>query len=311
MMDASLLNPYFLAAHEGRRPPAPRWFEDAVEARPVTSWFETAGASIELLTWGEVGKPGLLFVHGNRAHADWWSFIAPFFARDWRCAALSLSGMGGSSIRPEQSTLDDFMMEVLDAVTAAELNASDTPPILIGHSMGGSVGLRATSGNDLFHGLILVDTPVNIDPNRTREMAAQAPQSRSAHRPFTDLTAGLARFRLSPPQAVENEFIGDFLARRSLVERDGAWVWKFDPRGIKMGKITNESPLGGIRCPIALIYGEDSAFFRTGEAEAARTLLPPGSPVLGIPATAHHVMLDQPMALVATLRALLSRWPTP
>ena len=49
---------------------------------PERSFVEVDGAGIELLTWGDQGKPGILFLHGNGAHADWWSFIAPFFARD-------------------------------------------------------------------------------------------------------------------------------------------------------------------------------------------------------------------------------------
>ncbi|MEQ1819104.1 MAG: glycoside hydrolase family 15 protein, partial [Terricaulis sp.] len=35
------------------------------------------------------------------AHANWWRFIAPFFTRDYRVAALDLSGMGDSGKRPE------------------------------------------------------------------------------------------------------------------------------------------------------------------------------------------------------------------
>jgi hypothetical protein len=84
----SLLGPF-----NGEKPPAPAWFEAAIGVGPERSRIPVEGAEIELLTWGEVGKPGLLFLHGNGAHADWWSFIAPFFAKDWRCAAISWSGM--------------------------------------------------------------------------------------------------------------------------------------------------------------------------------------------------------------------------
>jgi pimeloyl-ACP methyl ester carboxylesterase len=309
MMNKLPEHAHFLASYEGNSPSSPKWFESVLSQKPERGQFECKGTAIELLTWGEVGKPGLLFVHGNRAHADWWSFIAPYFARDWRCAAFSLSGMGGSETRAQPSTVVDFVAEAIGAVTAASLDAGGTAPILIGHSLGGSIGVRATSGNDIFGGLILVDTPINFDPDRTRAAAAQAPKARESHRPFPDLRSGLARFRLSPPQHVANDFIGDFLARKSLVERDGEWFWKFDPRGIRMGCITNERPLTDVRCPIALLYGEDSAFFQSGEVEAARHLLPEGSQIIGIPNAAHHVALDQPEALVVGLRTLLSRWP--
>ena len=75
-----------LAPFGGQVPPAPAWFEAAVAQTPERSALAVEGADIELLTWGRVGKPGLLFLHGNGAHADWWSFIAPFFAT--ACTAL-------------------------------------------------------------------------------------------------------------------------------------------------------------------------------------------------------------------------------
>ena len=40
-----------------------------------------------------------------------------------------------------------------------------------------------------------------------------------------------------------------------------------------------------------------------------REALPPGSPAIGIPASEHHVMIDQPLALVSALRGLFAGWP--
>jgi len=37
--------------------------------------------------------------------------------------------------------------------------------------------------------------------------------------------------------------------------------------------------------------------------------IPPGTPQIAIPDSEHHVMVDQPLALVAALRALLATWP--
>jgi pimeloyl-ACP methyl ester carboxylesterase len=39
------------------------------------------------------------------------------------------------------------------------------------------------------------------------------------------------------------------------------------------------------------------------------SLLAPGSPHIVIPEAEHHVMIDQPLAFVAALRALLTAWP--
>ena len=88
-----------LAAYKGAEPTAPQWFKDAIAQQPERRMVESLGSKLETLSWGEVGKPGLLFLHGNSAHADWWSFIAPFFAADWRVTSMSLAGMGASDWR--------------------------------------------------------------------------------------------------------------------------------------------------------------------------------------------------------------------
>jgi len=57
-----------------------------------------AGCRIHFLHWTRAparpGKRGLLFVHGGGAHSHWWSYIAPYFIRDFRVAAIDLS-IGG------------------------------------------------------------------------------------------------------------------------------------------------------------------------------------------------------------------------
>ncbi|MBU2135353.1 MAG: hypothetical protein KKA45_04045, partial [Alphaproteobacteria bacterium] len=88
-----------LAPFKGEKPPAPAWFEAVIAKEPQRSFVTSLGTQIEVLTWGEVGKPGLLLVHGNSAHADWWSFIAPYLAEDYRVASMSLAGMGASDWR--------------------------------------------------------------------------------------------------------------------------------------------------------------------------------------------------------------------
>ena len=141
MADDQLLHtpppiPAPLVAFHGEPPPAPAWFEAAIAQAPERSTIVVDGVDIELLTWGEIGKPGLVFLHGNGAHADWWSFIAPFFAKDWRVAAISWAGMGGSGWR-EAYSAKTFAAEVFAAVEAAELEAGGVKPILVGHSFGG------------------------------------------------------------------------------------------------------------------------------------------------------------------------------
>lgn len=307
---ASAGNPYLLARHDGKPPTAPNWFETALACAPEQRFFESHGTRIELLTWGEVGKPGLLFLPGNGAHAHWWSHIAPFFAEEWRCAAISWSGMGGSERRVDGYTVPILAQEALGAVAAAGLDAGSAPPIAIGHSMGGLIGMAAVSdGSSPFRALITIDSPIVMDPTQLQSIRARAPKARAEHQTFGSFDEGLARFRLSPPQPCANDFIVDHIARRSLTPVEDGWQWHFDPRKVTMNVHTAGSFIERLTCPIAYLYGEQSAMVTGETLTSSLAALPPESPAIGIPDAQHHVMIDQPIALVTALRALLTRWP--
>src|SRR5579864_797152 len=158
-----------LAPFAGAKPPAPAWFDAALAKAPERSLVTVDGARIELLAWGEVGKPGLIFVHGNSAHADWWSFIAPFLADQYRVAALSLSGMGDSDWR-ETYTFEGFASEIYACAKAAGLYEGGARPIYIGHSFGGSqVFYSAGVHPQRMRAALLVDTGFGGPPTKEQE----------------------------------------------------------------------------------------------------------------------------------------------
>ena len=114
--DPQLMAP--LAAFHGQKPPAPAWFVQAIAQEPERTFVEVEGAKVETLAWGERGRPGLMFLHGGAAHADWWSFIAPFFAGDHRVVAPTFTGMGRSDWR-DAYVFEQFVREAREAGRAA------------------------------------------------------------------------------------------------------------------------------------------------------------------------------------------------
>ncbi len=311
--DAAEAPPAPLAPFAGAVPPAPAWFTAAVAVEPEVSSVTVDGAAIELLTWGERGKPGLLLLHGNGAHARWWSFVAPFFAADYRVAALSWSGMGGSDHRPEY-TIDTFVAEIAAAVAAAGLDLAG-PPLVVAHSFGGVPMMAAVNaGTPAFAAAVIVDTPFR----KPGEPGVRPPNATlRPHRVYPDLTSALARFRFAPVQGCANPFIADWIARASLVEvaagpdRPGGFTWRFDPYlWSRFRADDTQSLLADPPCPVALIWGEKSLLMPPERVAAMRALLPPGSPAIPIPDAEHHVMVDQPLAFVTALRGLFSAWPS-
>lgn len=302
-----------LASLSSARLSAPDWFRQALADVPARGLIEAAGVRIETLTWGERGKPGLLFLHGNGAHADWWSFIAPFFSSQYRCAALSWSGMGGSD-RRERYSFDLFVQEAMTVAEETGLFDSAVKPVFIGHSFGGFPIIEAAARHgERLGGVITIDTPI-FSPQRSRERRAKgAAWEMRPHKIYPTLEAALQRFRLVPAQPCENLFIADFIARTSLTEvetpEESGWTWRFDPFLWRDYEWEDPAPaLSSPKCPLAVLLGARSTLMQESDITRMRDLLPGGTPVIEIPEAYHHVPIDQPLALVAVLRTLLAGW---
>jgi pimeloyl-ACP methyl ester carboxylesterase len=270
--------------------------------QPERLTFTASNAEIELLLWGKRGNPGLLFLHGDGAHADWWSFIAPFFARDWRCAAISWSGMGRSGRRAEYS-LEGYAEEALAAIEFVALDDAPVGPIVVAHSLGGYPALIAGASPGTFRAIVLVDSGI-VTPPATLDLSRPPPRP---HPIFPTLEAALARFRFRPAHVVENDYITDYIARASLSPVPGGWTWCVDPELLSSFEIRDmHRLLLAARCPLAYICGEQSPLLDGDVIRTLTKLLPRNTPFVAVPEAGHHVMIDQPLAFVATLRALLA-----
>lgn len=296
-----------LTPYGGARPPAPAWFDWAVAQEPERSSFVHDGVEIELLTWGEPGKPGLLFLHGDSAHADWWSFIAPFFARDWRCAAISWSGMGSSGRRAAYS-FSDWADEAVAAIDAAGLD-NGIGTMVVAHSLGGLPALMASARDPRIRGIIALDSAI-VPKALLSGVPQPAPRP---HRVYHSPEEALARFRFMPATVGDQHYAVDHIARHGLGPVEGGWSWRFDPEiwrdipnrsGDHMAVLPRNA-----QCPLAMIVGEASELISDEIATYMRGIYPEGTPFIGIPDAGHHIMADQPLALIAALRSCFAYWP--
>ena len=300
-----------LADYHGARPPAPAWFEAVTQTTYTTGKVQVDGADVAYQRWGDPSKPGLLFTHGNGAHAHWWDFVAPYFAATHNVAALSFSGMGDSGWRDEYH-VETYSKEQIAVAEACGLFDHAVKPIIVAHSFGGFVTLPTVADHGhRFTGAVLIDSPVN-PPERARR---RFPRDARGNKVYPSLTAALARFRLAPPQPCENHFVMDYIARWSLKKVDHpeggeGWTWKFDPtiwNRFDPGRNYSDM-LKAAACRIAIFRGEDSALMPDDVGVYMRGLLGDQAPFISIPHAHHHVMLDQPLAFVAALRTLLGEW---
>ena len=301
-----------LAAFEGRLPDAPAWFTQALADAPERSGLKVQGAEIETLAWGRVGDPGLMLLHGNGAHADWYSFIAPLLRKGRRVVAMSFSGMGGSGWRTQYS-IAQWADEVMAVAQASGLMAGPVAPVLAGHSFGGFPLLNvAARFGAQWSRAVVMDTPLRPPSRSGRPRRQRADALRSA-RVYPSLSEALARFRFLPPQGCEWPFIADVIARRGLKAVAGphgrpGWVWRFDPflfRHFEFGQPLQD--LAQAACPLTLLRGSRSQLISERLLAWMASQAPAGTQILSLADADHHLMVDQPLALVALLDGLAPR----
>lgn len=283
---------------------APAWFTSAVAAPHDVRVVEVQGCPISYLRWGDPQRPGVVLVHGGAAHAHWWSFLAPFFAAGYHVVALDLSGHGDSGRRPTYGA-ETWAVEVL---AVAEDAGMRDRPVLVGHSMGGFVSIVAASlHGERLAGAVIVDSPVR-HPDPESEEGAHGRAFRNP-KTYPDLETALEHFHLVPPQPSEHPYIIDHVARHSLVEVAAGWTWKFDPAVFnRFSPRLFHDYLADIHTRVAIFRGEFSDLVTPDVSEYMSELLGRNAPFVEIPQAHHHLLLDQPLAFVAALRAILADW---
>lgn len=292
-------------------PDAPTWFVKAL-AVPYTDHFVTVGgARVHYAAWGRPGNRGLVFVHGGGAHAHWWTHIAARFAREFRVLAIDLTGHGDSDHR-DVYELEQWTDEV---VAVAADGGIEGLPVVIGHSMGGFVTIASAARHaDRIAGVIICDSPVMTPDPEVQSFHSN--DSFGRPRVYASVDEALGRFRTVPPQDHNLDFVIDHVARRSMrpaTPDDGGvgWVWKFDRKifqsfGGGMRGIAKPY-LSQISCRFALLRSQFGLVTRDIGADMYESL---GrvAPVIELPDSGHHAMLDQPLVLLTAVRALLADW---
>ncbi|HAK52042.1 MAG TPA: alpha/beta hydrolase [Gammaproteobacteria bacterium] len=278
----------------------PSWFSKYISESASDHFVRVHGCEIHYQMWGSNDeKPGLLFIHGNGAHAHWWDFIAPAFKDDFRVAAIDLSGAGDSEHRTSYSA-EIFSDEILAVCSDAGLNT----PALIGHSFGGSMARTCAylHPND-FSALIVIDSAIS-----NHQGSRPIPRMpRSEVRYYKSLKEATRRFRLRPPQPCDNQYIIDYIAEHSVRKANEGYRFKLDQALFAKMKPMNLpdafSMVSSTSCPVGIIYGELSRFF--GE-DAVQTLeqLVASNRIIRIERAYHHVFLDRPEEFTQALRQL-------
>jgi pimeloyl-ACP methyl ester carboxylesterase len=281
----------------------PSWFTEALAVPAEDRHVRVNGASVSYRAWGTPGTRGAVLVHGTAAHARWWDHIAPFLQADgMRVAAISISGHGDSDHRDLYS-LDQWAAEVVAVAADAGIAGS---PFLIGHSLGGHVAVRTAALHGASLGGVIVIDSIVFEDSPPPELHSLA-MGFGAARTYPTREAVTARFRLVPEHPVL-PYVREHVAAGSVTVKDnGEWGWKFDQSLFSKMEQPSRPFEAKVGCQVAILRGQHGLMTPAMAAQLG-DWVGQSAPVAEIPAAGHHVLLDQPLSLVAALRAVLAGW---
>jgi len=289
-----------LTPEEKIAPVVDDWVQRMIDTPGRSGHLQTGDHLTHYLEWGDSSNARiLLLLHGFRGHAHWWDFIAPWFAHDYRVIALDFAGMGDSNPKPKY-TPSSFVAEVHAVL---EMTGSKTVT-LVGHSFGGRIAVLAAHQYPQFlKRALVIDSNIGFADQQAHHRFA--PRAKLV---YPDLATACARFRFIPEEPPILPRIMQHLAVHSIKRRDDGFVWKYDEAllsNIDWERILDGELLREMDVPVDFIAGEFSAVVPPELAARVGKALRHGRGPIVIPSAYHHVPADQPLALVAAMRALL------
>jgi pimeloyl-ACP methyl ester carboxylesterase len=260
------------------------------------------GLRLRYGAWGPKAAPPLFLLHGGGANSHWWDWLAPELASTFRVLALDFPGHGQSAWpRPPRYRMQDFVGAVVGFAGALGIRALD----LVGHSMGGKVGmLLAAHHPRLVRSLVIVDATPDVSTVGLAEMRQLGTRPL---RLLPSSEAAARTFRLIPPETVAPPSRLQVLALRSTRHR-GHGRWSIGPDREFFRRVVPQvawPALSRIACPSLILRAERSSILSRPTARAMRRAIPRAT-LLEIPDTCHHLVLERPTTVGPAVRDFLA-----
>jgi pimeloyl-ACP methyl ester carboxylesterase len=266
--------------------------------------FRANGLVLNCLDHGGEGKPPMLFIHGGSAHAHWWDFIAPAFVADFHVLALDQRGHGESEWPKEwQYSSLDYVADLEQIIDHWGFG----DPVLIGHSMGAhNVLVYASRNSQKLRAMIAIDTPPDysrLAVEYLRTYAAKPP------RRFESKEEAVRSFKVLPRETVAKKATLNYIAHHTYRRlEDGSWTHKLDRRTLSREPMQVWDQLSQISCPALIVKVTKSPVLDINAARRMVATLPKGN-LEQIDDSFHHVMLDNPEALIVALKKFTATLP--
>ena len=175
---------------------------------------------------GDSGDPPVVLLHGGgQTRHSWGTTLGAVADRGWHAYAVDLRGHGESDWAPDGDyTLDAFAGDVLEIS-----DAFDTPPVLVGASLGGIASLAAIGEHTdqrVARALVLVDVaPRMEEQGRMRIGAFMMEHMDEGFASLDEVADAIQAYNPHRPRPSDLKGL-----QKNLRHADnGRWYWHWDP----------------------------------------------------------------------------------
>jgi pimeloyl-ACP methyl ester carboxylesterase len=275
---------------------------DLHAAASTSHFVEANGVKLHYLDYGTAGKRPMLCIHGGAAHAHWFDFVAPGLTPNHHVFAMDLRGHGDSAwADPHTYSWQTFSDDVNALVERLDLRDY----VLIGHSMGGMVSLvHAATHPGRIGRLVIVDTIMLMPMERVTKMRDFGAKPARSYATQEEL---IARYRLEggAAQMAAPEVVRRMAMHSGRQDADGRWQHKAD-RGVyaNFKQIAGVPLWEKVKVPALVIRGERSKRYTPALLAEVRAQAPQVQ-MAEVPASDHHITLDNPQGFVDVVQKFL------
>lgn len=256
----------------------------------TTSTCKTNGINIHYTRTGGI-KPPLILLHGLTANGACWTTFANALQAEFDVIMPDARGHGKSSVPDNGYQYEDHANDIAGLIKALKLS----PPILIGHSMGGMTAAVVVSRDPkLIRGLILAD-PTFLSPKVQREVRDSDVADQHRQLLKTSLNELIVEARIKHP----NRSLGilEQIARARLQTSINAFDILIPPNPDYKNLVSI------IEVPSLLVFGNSGVVSLEVAEEVHR--LNPRFQIQQIAKVGHGLHYDQPEQFAAVVKSFL------
>jgi pimeloyl-ACP methyl ester carboxylesterase len=265
------------------------------------------GVTLSVDLWGDPDRPPLVLLHGGgQTRGAWAPAAARLVPQGWHVVVPDLRGHGTSDWSPD----GDYSVELCADDLRALAGALRREVVLVGASLGGLCSLLAAGEAPQVQAraLVLVDVAHRPEPHGVARIFAfmsGRPEGFATLQEAADAVAAYLPHRQAP-ESLEG-------LKRNLRQRDGRWVWHWDPRLVERfagaaNASTAERNLAAARAATAPILLVRGALSDVLSPEIAREFcaLVPGARCVDVAGAGHMVAGDRNDRFVDAIMAFLA-----